>query len=467
MTSPYPTEDADVAKLRGQLSSALGDNYALGQILGAGRCGVVFLAHNVVANRDVAIKVAWDTPAARAQLARETSLTSQVVDPHSLAMRKLYLAKPIFVVEMPLALSGTLDDRFERGGGASFQYVRAILRQVAGALDQAHAQGIVHGSLCPVKILLDENGQCLVSDFGLRLPIRPNTPGPRPSELGAPAYMPLEQRRDRPDFDGRADQYALAIIAYELLRGRRTWHVSDEGVVAVEALEITPNRPIAPGVPLSANVAIKRATAREPAHRYPSVGEFVSAFSGDTPDAVATPQRRRRPRLNMPHRAWLLAPIILVLAIVGSRPSVRSAIRGLLPADWSLWGGDQSADEDSQAPSEFPDSGPLTRPEAGRRSGGDVVPTRSVPAREPRGGAKSSAQRPATGVISVTLTGGSSAFVVIDGQARGGTPLFWRASAGRHVVSLRGENRYSPVEVNVDVAGGDTARAAFWVSGRR
>jgi len=70
-------------------------------------------------------------------------------------------------------------------------------------------------------------------------------------------------------------------------------------------------------------------------------------------------------------------------------------------------------------------------------------------------------------VIRVTLTGGSSAFVVIDGQTRGGTPLSWTAAAGRHVVSLRGEDRYTPAQLNVDVSGGDTSVAAFIVTGRR
>lgn len=451
MRTSEPTEGADVAKLRGQLSSALGDDYALGAVLGSGRCGVVFLAHNVAANRDVALKVAWDNPAARAKLARETSLTGEVVDSHVLAVRKLHLGKPIFVVEMQLASGGTLDDRLDRGGGVSFQYVRAILKQAARALDQAHAQGIVHGSLCPVKILLDENGQCLVSDFGLRVPARPNAGAPPPSALGSPAYTPIEQRRDRSDFDGRADQYALAIIAYELLRGRRTWHVSDEGVVAVEALEIAPNRPIAPGVPLRANAAIKRATSREPGHRFGSVAEFVQSFSGDTIDIPPIPPRRSRFRIPRP--LMLLAPIVAVLAILGSRPQVRQAIRGLLPSDWSLFGGDQSSSDDESL-TELPDTGALTKPQSGRRSGGDVGRI--------RGRARSG-----TGVIRVTLTGGSSAFVVIDGQTRGGTPLSWTAPAGRHVVSLRGEDRYSPTQFNVDVAGGDTSVAAFIVTGRR
>jgi hypothetical protein len=275
--------------------------------------------------------------------------------------------------------------------------------------------------------------------------------------------MPMEQRYDRSDIDGRIDQYALGVIAFELLRGRRTWHVSREGVVAVEALEVAPNRPIAPGVPLSASVAIKRATAREPGHRYPSVAEFVRAFSGDTPDAGPAVRPERRRRLKLPGRAWLLAPIAVALAIVASRPSVRTALRGLVPADWSLRDADQPDEDEGQTAA---DTSPLTTANTGRKSGGDVVPRRAKP-RPPRSAVNGPAQALTPGVITVTLTGGSSAFVVIDGQTRGGTPLSWKANAGRHVVSLRGEDKYSPVQLSVNLAGGDTARANFIVTSRR
>jgi hypothetical protein len=314
--------------------------------------------------------------------------------------------------------------------------------------------------LCPAKILLDENGQCLVSDFGLRTPVLTGVAALRPSELGLAAYMPLEQRRDQPDIDGRIDQYALAVIAYELLRGRRTWHVSDEGVVAVEAIEIAPSRAIAAGVPLSANVAIKRATAREPSHRYQSVADFVRAFSGDTPDTALVPQRAPRRRIKMPHPAWLLAPLALVIAIAGSQPGIRAALRGLLPANWSLDNGDQVNEDEAPL-----DTSPLATVGA-QRSGGDVARRRGS-GKSARSAASAAAQALMPGVIRVTLTGGSSAFVVIDGQARGGTPLSWPANAGRHVVSLRGEDKYSPTQISVNLTGGDTARAAFVASTRR
>ena len=147
---------------------------------------------------------------------------------------------------------------------------------------------------------------------------------------------------------------------------------------------------------------------------------------------------------------------------MGSRPTVRQRLRTLLPVDWSVFGGDQ-ADEDQTA-SDLPDSGSVSTLSNGRRSNGDVARRRRAGAKNSTSGA--AAQSGGSGVIKVTLTGGSSAFVVIDGQTRGGTPLSWRASAGRHIVSLRGENRYSPAELNVNVAGGDTARATFVVSRR-
>ena len=457
-------EGAEIAKLRDDLSNAVGDEYSLGAVLGVGRSGVVFHARKTETSRAVALKVAWEEPAARAQVARETSLASEAAHQHVLPMQKLYLGKRIFAIEMPLALGGSLDQLFDRGAPASFSYVRGILRQVAGALDNAHAHGIVHGSLCPVKILLDENGQCLVSDFGLRLPVQANAANARPSELGAPAYTPLEQRRDRADVDGRIDQYALAVIAYELLRGRRTWQVSAEGVFAVEAIEIMPTRAIAHGVPLSASVAIKRATSREPGQRYASVADFVQAFSGDSAEVLPTAQRPPRRPGAIRRRAMVLAPFALVVAIgiASSKASVREKVRALWPDAWSLSSDDTGGTNELPA---FPDTGSLDTLGSARRSGGDVARNRR------KNSAKvtplKSAPRPTTGVITVTLSGGSSAFVIIDGQTRGGTPLTWRASAGRHIVSLRGEDKYSPPAMSVNLSGGDTALVAFSTATRR
>jgi hypothetical protein len=132
----------------------------------------------------------------------------------------------------------------------------------------------------------------------------------------------------------------------------------------------------------------------------------------------------------------------------------------LLPANWSLDNGDQVNEDEAPL-----DTSPLATVGA-QRSGGDVARRRGS-GKSARSAASAAAQALMPGVIRVTLTGGSSAFVVIDGQARGGTPLSWPANAGRHVVSLRGEDKYSPTQISVNLTGGDTARAAFVASTRR
>ena len=138
------------------------------------------------------------------------------------------------------------DDLLASGSPVPYPQVLEIVRAIGGALDQAHAAGIIHGGLRPIKILLDDTGKPLVSDFEIRIPRRADWDVSHPSEVGAQAYMPLEQRHDSPEIDGRIDQYALAIIAYELLRGRPTWHINDEGVLEIDAIEIMVHRAISP-----------------------------------------------------------------------------------------------------------------------------------------------------------------------------------------------------------------------------
>jgi serine/threonine protein kinase len=208
--------------------------------------------------------------------------------------------------------------------------VLEIVRAIGGALDQAHAAGIIHGGLRPIKILLDDTGKPLVSDFEIRIPRRADWDISHPSEAGAQAYMPLEQRHDSAEIDGRIDQYALAIIAYELLRGRPTWHINDEGVLEIDAVEIMVHRPISADAPLSASIAVKRATAKDPAFRYLSAGAFVRAFSGEAGDIMpkAHIHRSEFAVKERPSRLWLAVPVVLIGAILMSRPTIREAAVG-------------------------------------------------------------------------------------------------------------------------------------------
>jgi len=331
-----PVESPEAAALLGALRRALESRYVVGEPLGAGRGGITVRVHHVGSKRDLAVKVAWDEGEARTQVLRETILTAKVSHPAVLPVRDIQAPEPMLVVEMPLASGGTLDDWIASGKPMPYPKVLEIVRAVAGALDQAHAAGIIHGGLRPVKVLLDENGSPLVSDFEIRLPRRADWDVSRPSEVGAQAYMPLEQRHDSPAIDGRIDQYALAIMAYELLRGHATWRINDEGVLEIDALEIMVHRPVAPDAPLSASMAIKRATAKDPAFRFASVGAFARAFSGEAVDVHAGAQIHRDEIVARQRRskAWLAIPAVLALAVVAAQPSARESIAELWKGTW-------------------------------------------------------------------------------------------------------------------------------------
>jgi serine/threonine protein kinase len=298
------------------LTRALEGRYVVGDSIGFGRGGVTVKARRVSSGRNVALKVAWEDRLARAQVLRETAITAKVKHPNVLPMRSIDALERLLVVEMPLA-TGTADDLIEEGVPVPFERVVEIVTAAAAALDLAHSSGIVHGGLHPAKLLIDDKNECMVTDFSLRVPQVSARDVAKPSTVGTPAYTPVEQRRDLRGIDGRIDQFALAVITYELLRGRRTWNVNEAGALEIEPVEISAGRPIAPGVPLSANLAIKRATSREPNFRYKTVGEFARGLTEASPQAVAAEQIYRAEGKAAPRQSKVrvLLFVLVVIAV--------------------------------------------------------------------------------------------------------------------------------------------------------
>jgi serine/threonine protein kinase len=548
MTNPALSESPEASLLRQELADALGDRYQLGEILGGGRAGIVFRAKSAELGYDVAIKTAWHDDLSRAQMLRELTLTAEVNHPNVVEMRQVDAPAGMIVVEMPLLTGYTAHDFLENGKPVPFEKVVQFMRGLADALDTAHAAGIIHAGLCPVKILLDAKGQPVLSDFGLRAPAYPgHWYDDLPDSIGAPAYTPLEQRHNEAHLDGRIDQYALAIIAFELIRGRRTWHVNSDRVVEVEPIEILQGRPIAPGVPTTANMALRRATSRDPAYRYATVTQFADAFAGKAPAVVAAEHIHREAVVEKRRSPYALVGVVGVLAVLAvfSRQTVRESVGTwwrtkaassepmIFPRDRDKdragndrngsSGSSGSANEPaSPPPPSHPESqrlGPPGEPNNTRvgsatpqgsasgnssnsaNSGGggrtfDIFP-KTAPAqttKDQSGGSSSgssdggSSSRPGavapknggsdrqreadatapapinvTGVLTVSTKGDGFGVVVIDGQSQGRTPLTWRGSVGRHTVTLRGVEDYSPRSTTINVSAKDTARVTFTI----
>jgi serine/threonine protein kinase len=335
----------EAIELAEALTAAVDGRYIIGGIVGHGRYGITVRARDV-SGRIVALKIAWKDEESRAQVLRETELTAKIDHPNILIPRRVDVPEPLLVVETTL-MAGSLGDSLDAKKPIPFEKVRDMLLAIGPALDKAHSLGIVHGGILPEKIFVDDNGRYFVGDFSLRLPQAVFVEGNRPSAVGFAAYTPMEQRHDLPSADGRIDEFSLAVVAYELLRGQRRWRFGDESVLEIDAIDMVVSRPIAAGAPPTASAAIRRATSREAAFRYASVGDFVRSFAGLSHSATPAEHIYRvTPVIEKRHTwLWLLPIAACVTALVAFRPMVRDSAIKLWHADWTsgaFWRGDFS-----------------------------------------------------------------------------------------------------------------------------
>ena len=171
-----------------------------------------------------------------------------------------------------------------------------LLRQVAAALDYAHAHGVVHRDIKPANILLDAAGAACVADFGLAQLMEAGSRLTQTGVLtGTPHYMSPEQALGK-RVDHRCDVYSLGIVAYELLAG--TTPFTSDSPVAVLLQHVHEPLPV-PAVGPSGSrwmAPVQKATAKNPQERWASAGAFVGALEAPstTDPPLPTPPRRTR-----------------------------------------------------------------------------------------------------------------------------------------------------------------------------
>jgi serine/threonine protein kinase len=146
-----------------------------------------------------------------------------------------------------------------------------ILQGIAAALDYEHSQGSIHGRLTPGMIFVDDD-HVLVSGFGGMQGVESY------SGNSATLYQAPEQSAWRQEIDGRVDVYALGVIAYELISGKRLPRLASGAASSAEPLRISRNAALAPGISLQVNEAILHAIAKRPSQRFATAGEFITAL---------------------------------------------------------------------------------------------------------------------------------------------------------------------------------------------
>ena len=238
------------------LTSALADRYRIDRELGQGGMATVYLAHDLRHDRDVAIKVLH--PDLGAALGSDRFLTEirttarlqhpyilPLLDSGSTADADESMGGGLLYYVMPRVSGETLRARLTRERQLSIAEAVRLAREVAGALDYAHRQGVIHRDIKPENILL-QDGNALVADFGIALAVQ-QAGGQRLTQtglsLGTPQYMSPEQAMGEKTIDARTDIYALAAVTYEMLTGDPPFTGSSVQAVVAKVLSAEPERP--------------------------------------------------------------------------------------------------------------------------------------------------------------------------------------------------------------------------------
>jgi eukaryotic-like serine/threonine-protein kinase len=178
---------------------------------------------------------------------------------------------------------GALDVILQRGGPLPVSVTRTIIGQVGRALDYAHRRGVVHRDVKPGNVLVDREGWVIVSDFGIAKVAQQRGLTMTGSFVGTPTYMSPEQCTARKELTGASDQYALGIVAYELLTGQPPFVGDSPSALLVAHLQEQPPPlvEVRPDCPPSLADAIMRMLAKKPEDRWPSMRDAVAAIGGE------------------------------------------------------------------------------------------------------------------------------------------------------------------------------------------
>ncbi len=252
--------------------------YQIEHELGRGAMGVVYRAFDPAIGRRIAIKTIrldeLGDPQARAnlrdRLIREAQSAGILSHPNIVTIYDISEDVHNAYIFMEYVQGATLDS-FARGMPVAD--LLAILEQTAAALDYAHAKGIVHRDIKPANLML--SGTLLkITDFGVaRLRHRDSTQSG--ALLGTPTYMSPEQVSGG-DITGAADQYALAIVAYEFLAGTKPFENDNLANLLYRITRDLP--PLIPRLSALANTVLQKALAKDPAARYPDCQSFVDSL---------------------------------------------------------------------------------------------------------------------------------------------------------------------------------------------
>ncbi len=265
-----------------RLTRATLGEFEIGPEIGRGAMAAVFLAHETSLDRKVAIKVMspgmlMDEGMAE-RFKREAITIAHLNHPNIVSVHSVRQAEGLHFFVMRYIRGRSLEQVIQQAGRLPIPIVRSILSQVGSALTYAHRSGVVHRDIKPANILIDEDGNAVVTDFGIaKVADQPSETHPG-ALVGTPAYMSPEQCSGD-EVSGSSDQYSLGAVAYEMITGSSPFVGST--LTVMQAHLEQPPQPIRDSCgecPPDLEQAVLRMLEKNPADRWPGIAQAKAAL---------------------------------------------------------------------------------------------------------------------------------------------------------------------------------------------
>jgi serine/threonine protein kinase len=279
------------------LRLATAGHYDIRGELGRGGMATVYLAHDLALDRKVAIKVMAPALAVGdgiERFKREARTAASLSHPNIIPIYGVYDTDALLYFVMKYVEGRPLDGIIRELGALPIPMVQAILGQVASAFGYAHRRGVIHRDIKPANILIDDEGWAVVTDFGIAKVLDSKGLTMTGHSVGTPTYMSPEQVAG----DGvspASDQYALGILAYEMLTGKPPFEHKNAMAMMFSHVHRSP-APLEqkrPDCPQPLRDAVMRMLQKEPADRWPTVEDAIEAIGTPPPLSHEDPTRSR------------------------------------------------------------------------------------------------------------------------------------------------------------------------------
>jgi serine/threonine protein kinase len=265
----------------------------------------VFLAFDPNVEREVALKLLPREflyhESFRERFSREAKIIASLDHPNIVPIFDFgeVEGQPFFV--MRYLTGGTLSDQL-KAGPFGLREAANLVEKIGSALDYAHQKGVIHRDLKPANILFDQFETPNLADFGIARIQETGATLTGSVFMGTPSYMSPEQVHGNRKLDGRSDIYALGVILFEALTGKRPYKADTAASLAIKHItEPVPEiREVMPSLPPGTETVIHRTMAKEPEHRYANAAELTDHLkrlaSGQTLQAARPVSRAARQR---------------------------------------------------------------------------------------------------------------------------------------------------------------------------